>query len=238
MLIAIKTKVYLLRDLNYLAALHEIADFISAALCKNEKYQMMHEEKGFKPYVASSLVPVSADGVYHKDEICTFTVRCLDPELAGYLVTALKDTDNDVFKGLTAECWEVKKNTITRLYSLNPVVVKLEKGGYWKGQISPAEYEKLIFENLIKKYNQFYNTKTDENFQIWTNFKITNNKPIAVPYKNGISLLGDKLELDIDTNPMAQAIAHMSLATGIGVMGSACCCGYVNYHTVEGRRRT
>jgi CRISPR-associated endoribonuclease Cas6 len=237
MIIAIKVKVYLLRDLNYLAALHEIADFIASALCCDEKYNEMHHSKMYKPYVASSLAPVSADGIYAKDKIYTFTVRCLDPKLAEYLLTKLKDTNTDVFKGLTAECWEVKKKIITRLYSLNPVVIKLDKGGYWKGQISADSYEKIIFTNLIKKYNWFNAVKIDENFQIWTNFKLTNNKPIAIPYKNNISLLGDKLELDIDTNSMAQEIAHMALAVGLGEMGGACCCGYVNYRTVEGRRR-
>ena len=62
---------------------------------------------------------------------------------------------------------------IAELYALTPVIMKSDEG-YWKNKISLDEYERLLKENLIKKYNEFTNQKLDENFELYTHIKFIN----------------------------------------------------------------
>ena len=57
-----------------------------------------------------------------------------------------------------------------------------------------------------------------------------NKKPIGVEYKE-IRLLGDKLNLQIADNEMAQELAYFLLGTGIGEMNSRGY-GYCNFRWI------
>lgn len=102
-----------------------------------------------------------------------------------------------------------------------------DKNGYWKGNLSLQEYEKRIIENLIKKYNYFMNSKINENFQLYDSISFKNKRPIPSNYKN-VTLLGDKISLNISQEALAQEIAYMSLGTGVLEM-NARGYGFVNY---------
>ena len=84
-----------------------------------------------------------------------------------------------------------------------------------------------IIENLIKKYNYFMNSKINENFQLYDSISFKNNRPIPSNYKN-VTLLGDKISLNISQEALAQEIAYMSLGTGVLEM-NARGYGFVNY---------
>ena len=51
--------------------------------------------------------------------------------------------------------------------------------------------------------------------------------PVKIPYKN-IHLLGDKIDLEIANNEMAQKLAYFALGVGLGENNSRSC-GFVNY---------
>lgn len=233
MVIELKVKAYTMKSVSHIDALNEIAAMIDNCLCENEEFRQLHNSKAYKPYSFSSLWPISQNGLYKQDNFYTFIIRTLDGRLASFLMDRLRHTETDCLKGLLVECREIKRKHITKLYSLTPVVLKMGPGkGYWRDTISLDEYEKLIFDNLMKKANYFYNTKIDEGFEFWTKISILNKKPIISPYKGGIGLLGDKLELEIAENESAQKLAYIALATSIGHNCSRGN-GFVNFHTVE-----
>ncbi len=53
-----------------------------------------------------------------------------------------------------------------------------------------------------------------EDFQLFDSVEVINRQPIACAYK-GVKLLGDKLDLYISNNQIAQELAYFALGTGI-----------------------
>lgn len=228
----LKVKVVALQDIRKEASYYAIAKLIDKVMCADDKYQAMHTSKDYKPYNFSGLSKPEADGIYRKDRVYSFTIRTIDFELAKYLESSIKRFETEYLKPYGLELWVVHQKLITKLYSLTPMLIKRE-GGYLRNHSSIKEIEKFLFENLIKKYKFFTKTEMeDEDFNIWNAFVFLNEKPIKVEYKNGIMLLGDKVEMSIDTNKRAQDIAHMALGVGIGENCSRGC-GYVNYHIIR-----
>ena len=223
----IRLKVYILRDIPLAEMLTKEAEYIDSALAQNEKWLEYHETNGYKYYSFGGLYPVEKDGIYKKDRIYTITVRTVDMELAQYFSKTLKDYHTSFIKGLTVENRVLPKKVIEEIYSVTPVIQKTE-GGYWKNQMSLEEYERRLFENAIKKYNQFTGERIDEDFQLYTNITFLNRKPIGNLYK-GIQLLGDKVCLKIADNAQAQELSYFLLGVGLCESNSRGY-GYCNYH--------
>lgn len=222
----IRLKVYILRDIPLAEMLTKEAEYIDSALAQNEKWLEYHETNCYKYYSFGGLYPVEKDGIYKKDRIYTITVRTVDMELAQYFSKTLKDYHISSIKGLTVENRVLPKKVIEEIYSLTPVIQKTE-GGYWKNQMSLEEYERRLFENAVKKYNQFTGEKIDEDFQLYTNITFLNKKPIGNQYK-GIQLLGDKICLKIADNAQAQELAYFLLGVGVCELNPRGY-GYCNY---------
>lgn len=232
-IVAVKVKVYLLEDIRQEYAAAAIANLVDKALCLDAIWEQYHHRNCFKSYGFSGLAPVEKAGTYQRDTLRTFTLRTLDMKLAEYLCNILPHMEISEMKGLTAETWHIPHKPIEKLYSLTPVVIKSQNsGGYWRGaNMSPADFQNRIFVNLVKKYNFFQETRLREDFCLWNQFTLLNKKPIPVPYKN-ITLLGDKIELQVDSSRAAQDLAYMALATGLGELSSRGI-GYVNYKPLK-----
>ena len=112
---------------------------------------------------------------------------------------------------------------------MTSTIVKTENG-YWKNVMFLKEYERRLFENAVKKYNQFTESKIDEDFQLYTNIEFLNKKPVGVQYK-GIKLLGDKINLKVADNPRAQELAYFLLGAGLCEMNSRGF-GFCNYRWI------
>lgn len=222
----IRIKVFLLESLTVDDMAAEEAHFIDSAMAKEEKWLIYHEKNQYKAYTFDGLYPIEKDGVYKKDQIYTITIRTLDMELAKYFSEVLRHHYTTNIKGLTVENRIIPQKMIEELYTLRPVLVKSEQG-YWRNQYSLEEYERLLFENAVKKYRQYTGEKIEEDFQLYTSISFMNRKPISCKYK-GIRLLGDKINLKISDDERAQTIAHMLLAVGLGEMNSRGY-GYCNY---------
>ena len=82
---------------------------------------------------------------------------------------------------MTVENRILPKKIISEIYSLTPVIQKFD--GYWKKQISIGGFERRLFENAVKKYDQYMGERIEENFQLYTNIIFLNRKPIANEYK-------------------------------------------------------
>ncbi|GAA0825015.1 CRISPR-associated endoribonuclease Cas6 [Clostridium tertium] len=222
----IRVKVYLLQNINIIDTQTEIAKFIDGAMAKDERFLDLHQRNEFKNYCFDSFYPTENDKDYKSGGIYTFTLRTAKGDLADFLTKSLANYFNNSIKGLTTEVKIIPKKFIEKIYTLTPIIIKTESG-YWKGNLSIDGFEKRIRENLIKKYNEINNTKIEEDFELYNSIEFKNKKPISVNYKN-IKLLGDKISINISSNPVAQELAYLSLGTGVGEMNSRGL-GYVNY---------
>jgi CRISPR-associated endoribonuclease Cas6 len=223
----LECKVYLLKNIEYKFVQSSITEFIDQALCADDDMRKFHEDsKSFKNYTYSGFMEIENDKIYKAGNIYEFKIRSTDEKLANYLKSQLPLQYNDAIKGLVCTSRTIPKKFITKLYSVTPVLVASDKG-YWKNVMNISEYERLLFENAVKKYNSITDTKIDENFKLYDVLSFTNKKPISTYYK-GKNILCDKLELIIGDNKRSQEIAYMILGTGICNRNSRGY-GYMNY---------
>ncbi|ENY8711231.1 CRISPR-associated endoribonuclease Cas6 [Clostridioides difficile] len=219
-------KVYLLENISLDNTSKEIRKLIDDTLIIEEKYKEFHNKAGFKNYSFNLLYPLEKDKVYKKDCIYTFIIRTVDIELGMYFMNNLKNQYSDKIKVITMSKKVIPKKHIESIYSVTPIIAKFEDG-YWRSNKTVEDLEKRIRENLIKKYNEFTNSKIDEDFELFQVIKFINRKPISTKYKN-ISLLGDKISFKVSENDMAQEIANFALGVGVGEINSRGF-GFVNY---------
>lgn len=213
-----RVKLYLLQDIPFRELQNVLADFVDSALCKNEKLISFHEENCYKFYSIGTLWPIERGAVYKKEQIYTFTVRTVNFQLAKYFSEVLKNHYTQKMKGLTVENRIIPRKMISEIYMLSPVIMKTD-AGYWRSHMSLDEYEKRLFANTVKKYKSFTGEQIEEDFPLYTNIQFLNKHPIVCRYKN-ISLLGDKLNLQIATDEKSQELAYFVLGTGVLEGGS------------------
>lgn len=223
----IDCRVYLLKNIRLSHILEEISHFVDSCLSKSEEMLRFHISRGFKNYSHSGFYELEKDKVYKEGKIYSFSVRCVDDLLKDFLYKTLPDTRTWKMKGLTTTVKRIPKVYIERIYTLTPALLKLE-GGYWQGQIDFLAYQKRIIENSFKKAKSLIG-EFDESFVLYEGIQKLNKKPIACGYK-GITLLGDKLELIISNNEMAQLISYILLGTGI-LEGNPRGYGFLNYRS-------
>lgn len=222
----LKLKVYLKKDILMEESQIEICKMIDDCLIKDELFSKFHNNNKYKNYVYSSFYPIEKSKIYLAGKIYTVTLRTVDERLAIYFKKFLENESSKVLKALTVEIKIIPKKYIERIYSITPVILKLEKG-YWRTNESLEIFEKRLKENLIKKYNNFTNLKINEDFDLFTFMKFDNIKPIATKYKE-IRLMGDKITLNIAENNLAQDLAYFALGTGLLEM-NARGFGFINY---------
>jgi len=222
----IELKLFLLKEVRQEEALNQIAAFIDETLSMEESLLKFHQINCFKNYVFCSLYPMACQGVYKKDRVYTVIIRTIHSKLSNFFCGHLAAHRDASMQGLTCNVKIIPKRPIEKVYSLTPVILK-DKEGYWKKYLSFEDFESRLKINLIKKYNAFMNDKVEEDFQLYTTISLLNEKPIKIPYK-GIHLLGDKIELQVSNNPLAQRLSYMMLGTGAGE-SNARGCGFMNY---------
>lgn len=209
-----RLKVFLLKDISINSVQEKISALIDKALVQNEKMAAFHQKISYKNYCFSGFCPVESERVYRQDKIYTIQIRTIDENLMNYFKEHLINAYTEEMKSLTMTVRRIKKIPISRIYTLTPVIQKFD-GGYWKEIVTLDEFERRLKENLIKKYNNFTGEKCDEDFDLYTHLQFDNKGPISCPYK-GITLLGDKITLQLAQNPMAQELAYMALGCGLG----------------------
>ncbi|MFI3209431.1 MAG: CRISPR-associated endoribonuclease Cas6 [Peptostreptococcaceae bacterium] len=222
-------KVFLTQDIKSEECSSSISDLIDKSLSKSKKYLEFHNDNKYKNYTFDMLYPLSDNKVYKKENIYTFRFRTIDLELLNYINENLINEHTNCIKVLTISKKTIPIKHIEKIYNITPVILKFENG-YWKRHSSIQEVEKRLRENIIKKYNSYYNTKIEEDFELFTLVTIKNNKPIKVNYKE-IGLLGDKFEIVVSENELAQELVNFSLGVGLGEM-NARGLGFINYRWI------
>lgn len=214
----VRVKLYVLCDIPFRELQNVVSNFVDSALCQNEKLISFHKENRYKFYSVGTLWPIEKGMTYKKDRIYTLTVRTTNAELARYFSDVLRNHYTKIIKGLTVENHIIPRKRIGELYTLSPVLVKSD-AGYWRSHMSFDEYEKRLFSNTVKKYNSFMEEQIEEDFPLYTNITFLNKHPIVCKYKN-VSLLGDKLSLQIADDERSQELAYFILGTGLGEVNS------------------
>ena len=223
----LSSKVYLTEQVHAHEMMGKIATLIDNTLCMTEEYLRFHQENFYKGYTFDGFYKVEQDGLYKEGNIYTFRIRTIDEKLAVYLKEKLTNNYTKEIKVLTVAKKLVPKKHIEKIFSITPVIIKSDRG-YWKTHMNIEEYERRIRENLIKSYNFFTGNKVDENFEMFNHIRFDNQKPVAVQYKDDVSLLGDKITVFVSQNDVAQTLAYLSLGIGMGENNSRGCgfCGY------------
>jgi len=212
-------KVYVLENVESNQLYNQIASLIDTTLSKDPKFLKLHQENTFKNYCFDGLYPLEKGGSYQKGKIYSFRIRTIDEKLLKYLTNHIANAYTSRLKVLTVVCRDIPQKHLEKIFTITPCILKND-GGYWRKLLSIDEYENRIKVNLIKNYNDYFNVKIDEAFQFFTRIEFNNEKPIAVPFKDGISLLGDKITLYISENQTAQELAYFALGVGLGEIGS------------------
>ena len=229
----IRLKIYLMQNIAQEQSYTVFSEFLDTYLSKRTEFLKLHEENSFKMYCFDQPYPIEKDGIYKKESVYTVRIRTVDTRLLQYLLDGLSNHYTTWIKGLTLNVKSISKKMLAQIYSITPAVIKCEgsvekgQGGYWKKCLTFEQYEKRLVENLVKKYNVVMCTKIDEGFSLYHQIELTNNKPIAVPYKN-IRLLGDKICIHAAENELAQELLYLSIGVGICEL-NARGMGFVNY---------
>lgn len=222
----IRLKVYLTKNIKKRDSINEIANLIDSCLLEDKKYKDFHSTNRYKLYTHNSFHPLEKDGMYKAGKIYSIIIRSLDEELYKYLVQNLSDVRTELIKALELRSFSIKENHIERIYSITPVIIKTEDG-YWRNSLTLKDYEERIKINLVKKYKQLTDITIDESLPFINMISFNNKIPIGCSYKE-IKLLGDKLDLIIANNQVAQDLARIAIGTGIGEMNSRGY-GFINY---------
>ncbi|MGN6712658.1 CRISPR-associated endoribonuclease Cas6 [Anaerocolumna jejuensis] len=223
----IDCKIYLLSNIPYNHILSEISAYVDTALSSDSKMLEFHRSYQYKNYVLSGFKELEADKYYKEGKVYTFSLRCVQKELCDFFLWKLPNSQTITMKGLVSAVKIIPPLFIERLYTITPALIKVEEAGYWKGNLPFDGYEKRLFANSVKKYKQLTGEEIDENFTLYSRIQFLNQKPVANQYK-GITFLGDKLELYISDNEMAQKISYMLLGTGI-MENNSRGYGFLNY---------
>lgn len=223
----IRMKLLLKKDIPYFEACEKIGQLINRALCKEPKYLSFHEElQDYKFYTFDSLYPIEKDGIYKHGMTYGVRLRTIKEDLAEFFLENLRHEETAFMRCNGIGIKIIPKKPIDTLLTITPVVIK-NYFGYWRGNMTVAEFEKRLTDNLMKKYKKITGKSLGEDFMLYNAIRFKNSKPIRVSYK-GINLLGDKLEIVVAQNKKAQELFYMALGTGL-LENNSSGCGFVNY---------
>ena len=219
----------ILKDsIPYYEAGEKVGQLLNQTLCKDPKYLIFHEEsKDYKFYVYDSFSPFESDGIYREKKRYRIRLRTVKADLADYFLESLSGENTKHMECIGVDIKVIPQKFIEEIYTLTPVILKNYPEGYWKDNLSVAQFEKRLFENLVKKYRTLTGKTMEEDFLLYNKIEFINKKPIKVTYK-GITLLGDKLRIIPAQNKSAQDLFYMALGTGL-LENNSNGCGFIKY---------
>lgn len=209
----IRLRIYVLQDIKLSEAQGSFAELIDKSFLEDITLKELHETNVFKNYCFDLPYPIEKDKIYHKGKIYTVRLRTVNSKLAIHFSNVLVNEYTKDIKALSTEVREIAKKPLEKIYSITPAIMKSDDG-YWKGNKTLDEFEKRLFNNLVKKYKYITGLDIDENFQLYKKIEFINQKPIAVKNK-GITLLGDKVSLTLEDSKEAQELAWVAIGCGL-----------------------
>lgn len=217
----ITVRIYIPKSVKVSEMQGAIAHFIDSYLNKNEVFARFHQEKKPKCYTMDLPYPMEKGMCEYKgDHIYQFRIRTINRELSSYLLSGIAEHRTEEIKGLVRTVKVIPHKHIASVYTLTPVVLVDSKGrGYWRDIMSFAEYEEMLKKSILHQYEVCTGEKVDQDCSLYDQIELKNKCGIGIPYK-GITLLGDKLSMQVSDNETAQKVMYYLLGSGLGSKGS------------------
>lgn len=216
----ITIKVYVIRDIPVPLIYGVMANYIDSYLAQDEFFCKFHQMQGIKGYTFDLPSKIEKGmKTYKSDQIYQFRIRTVDKELLSYLMDGIADHKTDAIKGLTRTVKQIPHKPIASVYSLTPVILtNANNKGYWRDCMSFEEFEQELTAGLIHQYEMYTGEKLEGDLSLYDQIELKSKCAIGVPYK-GITLLGDKLSMQVSDNENAQKVLYFALANGMGLKG-------------------
>jgi len=219
-------KAYLKNDISFKDSFEAISKYISFSMAQNERLKNLHESKNYKFYVHNNFYPIEQDKLYKKGNIYEFKIRSIDESFINALDMLLKQNTNNPNLLVVESCKKsIKQFFISEFYSITPVISTYEIGKYWtmKQDGDILKLQKLLQDNLEKKYNAFYGTKLSPTQNFIQLLEIKNQKPQNIwTSKNSKSFrfFGNKFKIIPNEDEISQKLAFLALGCGLGEKNS------------------
>jgi len=224
----LKATVLLKQEVHYLHVPERIGSWISRSALNDPVLKQEHYSTGYKHIVYGNPYPREKNGIYKKDRVYVITIRSSLNETLQRIARSLHILQEDNYFQLLALSRIQTKNPkhILELVTVTPAIVTVD-GKPW---VPGGNIELLlsrIHANTEKKFNTM---NPDQKVRLDHYFahgvQVENSKPIALAYK-GRKLLGNKIRLFIQEDPVSQQLAHTALGSGIleknSVLGAGFC---------------
>lgn len=218
--------VLLSNDIYFSNSGYIIGKNINKSMLLSDRLKELHPKKEYKNYVFNSFYPLEKDKTYKKDKLYIFKIRGLDKELMKEMQECLKKLKSNDFKIISVAENEVYQEFIKDLYTVNPVIVTVDNKPWLQGD-NLELFKNRLEDNLEKKYKSFFNKEIDIKDKFIKSIEFKNRMPMGFNYK-GIKLLGNKVRIEIQDNEVAQDIAFLAMAIGLGEKNSVIGAGFCN----------
>ncbi len=223
---------YIKKDITFKDSFEVISKYISFSMAQNKELKELHDkERVYKYYAFGNFYPIEKERVYKKGNSYQFRLRSPNESFIDKLSQTLRQNiDNPNFLTVEVSKRTVKQFFVTELYSVTPVVVTSGKRLFWTierdGDI--IKLQRLLDENLEKKYFDFYGEKLDpkQNFiqlleiknqkpqRIWTSKEDKNKKKVSFHF------IGNKFRIIPNEDAVSQKLAFLALSCGMGEKNS------------------
>lgn len=226
-------KVTMKLDLVFGDSLNYIGNFIKFYKIFDEELKKEHGSSKFKNYVFSNLNPIPKDKLYKKSKTYTFKIRCIDEKIIDYFYKQMNEKRN--YKKIHIN--EITKSSVSlgriiKIYSLNPVIIMKNEGGYITNLDDIKEVKIRITNNLLMKFRCFINEDRIEDVDFIKSIRCNNRKPIGINYNDkNIRFLGNKYDITIKEDRFSQELALYAIALGIGEKNSIVGGGFCEYYS-------
>lgn len=216
----ITIKTFMLRDVAVSLMYRELTKYIDSYLAQDDHFCEFHRMRRIKGYTFDLPSKIEKGmKAYKNNQIYQFRIRTVDKELLSYLMDGIADHRTDAIKGLTRTVKQIPHKPISSVFSLTPVIVTNADGkGYWRDCMSFEEFEQELTAGLIRQYEIYTGEKIEGDLSLYDQIELKSKCAIGVPYK-GITLLGDKLSMQVSDNENAQKVLYFALANGMGAKG-------------------
>lgn len=224
---------YLKQDIHFFDIFEVIGKYISFSMCQDENLAKQHIDfKKYNNYCFGGFFPREKESVYKKGKTYSFEIRSIDEEFIDRLSTLLKqNTNNPSMIVVETKKHYKKQHFISEIYSATPTIVstgKDEKGKAYQWTMREdgdiLKLQNQLQQNLLNKYNYFFN----EELRSETNFiqllEIKNKKPQIIKLKNKdgkeYKLYGNKFRIVPNEDEVSQKLAFLALGVGLGEKSS------------------
>ena len=223
---------YIKKDISFKDSFEVIAKYISFSMAKNKELKELHDkERVYKHYTFGNFYPIEKEQVYKRGNNYQFKLRSPNESFIDKLSQTLRQNrDNPNFLTVEVSKRTVKQFFVTELYSVTPIVVTSGKRLFWTidkdGDI--MKLQRLLHENLEKKYFDFYGEKLDPKQNFIQLLEIKNQKPqrIWISKKDkdkkrvSFHFIGNKFKIVPNEDEVSQKLAFLALSCGLGEKNS------------------